>query len=129
MRISDWSSDVCSSDLLGFDHFERTLDRVAKMSAEGYPPYNIEQIGAARLRITLAVAGFGESDLSIRIEDNQLVVRGKQREEGERLYLHRGIAHSRFPATLSLADRPAILATAIDKGLHHYHSAPTPPCP
>src|SRR3546814_15696203 len=85
MRISDWSSDVCSSDLLGFDHFERTLDRVAKMSAEGYPPYNIEQIGAARLRITLAVAGFGESDLSIRIEDNQLVVRGKQRSEERRV--------------------------------------------
>src|SRR3546814_17109544 len=92
MRISDWSSDVCSSDLLGFDHFERTLDRVAKMSADGYPPYNIEQIGAARLRITLAVAGFGESDLSIRIEDNQLVVRGKQRVALERLYLHRGLA-------------------------------------
>ena len=105
--------------LLGFDHFERTLDRVAKMSAEGYPPYNIEQIGAARLRITLAVAGFGESDLSIRIEDNQLVVRGKQREEGERLYLHRGIAARQFQRSFILADGIEVLGAELDNGLLH----------
>src|SRR3546814_4433491 len=89
------------------------------MSAEGYPPYNIEQIGAARLRITLAVAGFGESDLSIRIEDNQLVVRGKQREEGERLYLHRGIAARQFQRSFILADGIEVLGAELDNGLLH----------
>src|SRR3546814_14588811 len=93
------------------------------MSAEGYPPYNIEQIGAARLRITLAVAGFGESDLSIRIEDNQLVVRGKQREEGERLYLHRGIAARQFQRSFILADGIEVLGAELDNGLLHINLA------
>ena len=64
--------------LLGFDHFERMLDRVAKTGGEGYPPYNIEQVGDAGLRITLAVAGFAREDLSITLEDNQLMIRGRQ---------------------------------------------------
>ncbi|MBM3566334.1 MAG: Hsp20 family protein, partial [Alphaproteobacteria bacterium] len=79
--------------MLGFDHFERLLDRAAKSSAEGYPPYNIEQTGENRIRITLAVAGFAEKDLSVTVEDNQLVIRGRQdADEGERVFLHRGIA-------------------------------------
>jgi HSP20 family molecular chaperone IbpA len=69
-RLSLFNSPL----LLGFDHFERTLDRIAKAGAEGYPPYNIEQIGEDRLRITLAVAGFGLDDLEIQIEDNQLTI-------------------------------------------------------
>src|SRR5215216_3853790 len=71
-RLSLFNSPL----LLGFDHFERTLDRIAKAGAEGYPPYNIEQIGDDQLRITLAVAGFGLDDLEIQIEDNQLTVKG-----------------------------------------------------
>jgi len=58
--------------LLGFDQFERALDRVSKASTEGYPPYNIEQVGEDRLRITLAVAGFSADGLSVQLEDNQL---------------------------------------------------------
>ena len=69
-RVSMFSSPL----LLGFEDFERTLDRISKMQPEGYPPYNIEQIGENRLRITLAVAGFSENDLSIQLEDNQLVI-------------------------------------------------------
>src|SRR5246127_2101396 len=76
-RLSMFNSPL----LLGFDHFERTLDRVSKSSSEGYPPYNIEQIGEDRLRITIAVAGFNGSDLSVQTEDNQLVIRGRQQEE------------------------------------------------
>src|SRR6266487_6430406 len=76
-RLSLFNSPL----LLGFDHFERALDRVNKISADGYPPYNIEQLGENELRITLAVAGFRMSDLAITIEDNQLVIRGKQVEE------------------------------------------------
>src|ERR1700761_6459992 len=76
-RVSLFSSPL----LLGFDHIERVLDRVNKTAAEGYPPYNIEQTGEHRLRITLAVAGFAEHDLSVNVEDNQLVIRGKREED------------------------------------------------
>src|SRR2546427_5670469 len=76
-RLSLFNSPL----LLGFDHFERALDRVSKVPADGYPPYNVEQLGENALRITLAVAGFQTSDLSITVEDNQLVVRGRQIED------------------------------------------------
>jgi HSP20 family molecular chaperone IbpA len=105
--------------LLGFDHFERVLDRVAKMPAEGYPPYNIEQTGENRLRITLAVAGFTEHDLSIQIEGNQLVVRGKQQEDGDvdRVFVHRGIATRQFQRSFVLADGMEVEGAELDNGL------------
>ena len=82
--------------LLGFDHFERLADRLAKTGAEGYPPYNIEQTGEDVFHITLAVAGFAPADLNVTVEDNQLVIRGKQTDDGARSYLHRGIAARQF---------------------------------
>ena len=86
-RLSVFDSPL----LLGFDHFERVLDR-AKASSEGYPPYNIEQLSEEDIRITLAVAGFKIADLEVEIEDNQLVIRGRQSEEPDsRVYIHRGI--------------------------------------
>ena len=90
-------SPVFGSPLfLGFDHLEQMLARVQK-SSDGYPPYNIEQTAADRLRITLAVAGFAMEDLQITQEDNQLVIRGRQKEDGaERVFLHRGIAARQF---------------------------------
>ena len=91
-RLSLFNSPL----LLGFDHFERALDRVSKASAEGYPPYNVEQVGDSRLRITLAVAGFAAGELSVQIEDDQLMIRGKQADQPERVYLHRGIAARQF---------------------------------
>ncbi|HXQ65731.1 MAG TPA: Hsp20 family protein [Alphaproteobacteria bacterium] len=106
--------------LLGFDHFEQALERVSKAGADGYPPYNIEQIGEDGLRITLAVAGFSESDLSIQLEDNQLVIRGKQaEEEGERVYLHRGIAARQFQRSFVLADGIEVVRAYLDNGLLH----------
>lgn len=106
--------------LLGFDHFEQALERVSKAAADGYPPYNIEQIGEDGLRITLAVAGFSESDLSIQLEDNQLVIRGKQAdEEGERVYLHRGIAARQFQRSFVLADGIEVVRAYLDSGLLH----------
>src|SRR3546814_10769069 len=90
--------------LLGFDHFERAFDRVQKAQADGYPPYNIEQTSANGLRITLAVAGFSMADLSVQIEDNQLEVRGRQAEDDQRVYLHRGIAARQFLRTLVIAE-------------------------
>lgn len=105
--------------LLGFDHFERTLDRVAKASGDGYPPYNIEQIGETGLRITLAVAGFIEAELSVQLEDNQLVVRGRQQDDGSRVYLHRGIAARQFQRAFVLADGIEVTGAKLEAGLLH----------
>ncbi|MGE0254543.1 MAG: Hsp20 family protein [Alphaproteobacteria bacterium] len=106
--------------LLGFDEFERTLERIAKSSADGYPPYNIEQVGDDRLRITLAVAGFDMGDLDIQIEDNQLLIRGKQADDGvERIYLHRGIATRQFQRSFVLAEGIEVAGATLDNGLLH----------
>ncbi len=105
--------------LLGFDHFERAVDRIAKMSAEGYPPYNIEQIGDGRIRITLAVAGFGEGDLQIQVENNQLTIRGRQEDAGDRIYLHRGIAARQFQRSFVLAEGIEVVGAELDNGLLH----------
>jgi len=114
-RLSLFNSPL----LLGFDHFERALDQVSKASAEGYPPYNIEQVAEHRLRITLAVAGFSAGELSVRIEDNQLVIRGKQADQGDRVYLHRGIAARQFQRSFVLAEGIEVTAAALDSGLLH----------
>ena len=112
-RLSVFNSPL----LLGFDHFERMLDRVSKTAADGYPPYNIEQIGDNRLNITLAVAGFNGDDLDVSIEDNQLTVRGKQADDPERLYLHRGIAARQFVRSFVLAEAIEVTGASLDNGL------------
>jgi HSP20 family molecular chaperone IbpA len=103
--------------LLGFDHFERVLDRASKASAEGYPPYNIEQLAENQLRITLAVAGFSAEELSVHIEDNQLIIRGKQIDQPERVYLHRGIAARQFQRSFVLAEGIEVTGASLDNGL------------
>lgn len=106
--------------LLGFDHFERVLDRVAKSSAEGYPPYNVEQLGENRIRITFAVAGFTLADLSVGIEDNQLIVRGRsETDDPNRVYLHRGIAARQFQRAFVLAEGIEVKAAKLENGLLH----------
>jgi HSP20 family molecular chaperone IbpA len=105
--------------LLGFEQVERTLDRIAKTSGEGYPPYNIEQTSEDGLRITLAVAGFGRDDLSIQLEDNQLVIRGRQQDDQERVYLHRGIAARQFQRSFVLVDGIEVVGADLDNGLLH----------
>jgi HSP20 family molecular chaperone IbpA len=114
-RLSLFNSPL----LLGFDHFERALDRVSKVSADGYPPYNVEQLGENALRITLAVAGFQMSDLSITVEDNQLVVRGRQTDDTQRVYLHRGIAARQFQRSFVLAEGIEVSGASLDNGLLH----------
>jgi HSP20 family molecular chaperone IbpA len=113
-------SPVFGSPLfLGFDHLEQMLDRVAK-NADGYPPYNIEQIGSNRLRITLAVAGFSMDDLQITQEDNQLVIRGRQKDDSEgRIFLHRGIAARQFQRAFVLAEGIDVEGAWLDNGLLH----------
>jgi len=114
-RLSLFNSPL----LLGFDHVERMLDRVGKTAAEGYPPYNIEQIGAQGLRITLAVAGFREDDLTVQIEDNQLVVRGRQVQDEDRVFLHRGIAARQFQRSFILAEGLEVVTARLEHGLLH----------
>lgn len=106
--------------LLGFDHFERILDRASKASAEGYPPYNIEQTGENALRISLAVAGFSMDDLTVLVEDNQLVIRGRRDEDDTgRVFLHRGIAARQFQRSFVLAEGIEISGAVLDNGLLH----------
>ncbi len=102
---------------LGFDHFERAVDRMSKNAADGYPPYNVEQISEDRLRITLAVAGFGAENLQVQLEDNQLVIRGRLGEEPERVYLHRGIATRQFQRSFVLAEGIEVTGAGLDNGL------------
>ena len=103
--------------LLGFDEFEQTVDRIAKASADGYPPYNIEQTGENALRITLAVAGFTMDDLTVTVEGRQLIVRGRQSEREDRVYLHRGIAARQFQRTFMLAEGIEVEGAALENGL------------
>ncbi len=105
---------------LGFDHLEQMLERASKTSSDGYPPYNIEQISATGLRITLAVAGFEMDDLQITQEDNQLVIRGRQSDDTQgRVFLHRGIAARQFQRAFVLAEGIEIGGAWLDRGLLH----------
>jgi len=112
---------LSSPFLLGFDEIERLLDRVSKGS-DGYPPYNIERLARdadnpERLRITLAVAGFTREQLDVSVEENQLMVRGRQQDEKSRHYLHRGIAARQFQRSFVLADGMEVLGADLKNGL------------
>ncbi len=104
--------------LLGFEQLDRLVERTVKTGNDGYPPYNIEQSADDAYRITLAVAGFGEGDLAITLEDRQLTIRGRQTEDSEgRVFLHRGIAARQFQRTFVLADGVEVAAAAMENGL------------
>lgn len=115
-RISVFSAPF----LLGFDSFEERIDRLAR-SADGYPPYNIERSpgedGAERFIISIAVAGFSEAELEVMSEDNQLNVRGKQKDEPGREFLHRGIAARQFQRTFLLADGMIVKDATLSHGM------------
>jgi HSP20 family molecular chaperone IbpA len=114
--------------LLGFDHTRTLIERAAKAAAEGYPPYNVEELGDGEVRITLAVAGFTPAQLEVLVEDNQLSVVGKREgAEGERAYLHRGIAARAFVRSFILADGMEVRSATLEHGLLHidlYRPAP-----
>jgi HSP20 family molecular chaperone IbpA len=108
--------------LLGFDEIEQALDRVAKAANDGYPPYNIERLPRTehepeRLRITLAVAGFTRDQLDVMLEENQLVIRGRQADDKTRPFLHRGIAARQFQRAFLLADGMEVLGADLSNGL------------
>ena len=105
---------------VGFEQLERLVERTAKSGNDGYPPYNIEQTSEWSYRITLAVAGFAEEDLAITVEDRQLVIRGRQADDGEeRVFLHRGIAARQFQKSFVLADKVEVAGAALENGLLH----------
>jgi HSP20 family molecular chaperone IbpA len=108
--------------MLGFDEIERALDRVSKAAGDGYPPYNIERLARSedepeRLRITLAVAGFTREQLEILVEENQLIIRGRQCDDKTRHYLHRGIAARQFQRAFLLAEGMEVLGADLTHGL------------
>lgn len=105
--------------MLGFEQFEQAIDRISKTSSDGYPPYNVEKTAENRLRLTLAVAGFTSDDMQVQIENNQLVIRGKQNDEKGRVYLHRGIAARQFHRSFVLADGVEVSGASLDNGLLH----------
>lgn len=106
--------------LLGFEQLDRLVERTTKSGNDGYPPYNIELHGDDRYRITIAVAGFAEHELAITLEDRHLLVRGRQiDEDGERMFLHRGIAARQFQRSFVLADAVEVSGATLDHGLLH----------
>lgn len=115
-RVSMFSAPF----LLGFDAFEERIDRMSK-AADGYPPYNIERSldaeGAETFLISIAVAGFGQSDLEVTVEDNQLLVKGRQKDDASREYLHRGIAARQFQRNFLLADGMVVKDAILRNGM------------
>jgi HSP20 family molecular chaperone IbpA len=107
--------------LLGFDQLERLVERTARAGTDGYPPFNIEMTGQHSFRITLAVAGFDERDLSITVEKRQLMVRGQQQDDArsERVFLHRGIATRQFQRAFVLAEGVDVARAGLENGLLH----------
>ena len=103
--------------LLGFEHLERLLERTARSAGDAYPPYNIEEKGEDRLRITLAVAGFNRDELSVTVEENQLVIRGRQSEVTDKTFLHRGIAARQFQRSFVLAEGIEVVGADLENGL------------
>jgi len=106
--------------LLGFEELERLVERTAKSGNDGYPPYNIEQSSQTSYRITLAVAGFTDDELAITVEDNQLVIRGRQSDANDgRVFLHRGIAARQFQRSFVLAEGVDVGEAITENGLLH----------
>jgi HSP20 family molecular chaperone IbpA len=116
-RLSLFNSPL----LLGFEDLERAVERIAKASPDGYPPYNVEQLAENRLRITLAVAGFNPDDLKIQVQDKQLTIQGRQSEGKGGQYLHRGIATRQFQRSFVLGDGMEVSGANLDNGLLHVY--------
>ena len=117
MRTFDFSPLYRSA--VGFDQLMNVLDAAQKNgTADSYPPYNIEKTGEDSYQITLAVAGFGSSDLDVEVRDGQLVIVGKgATEEQDNQFLHRGIARRAFDRRFQLADHVEVRAADLVDGL------------
>ena len=128
VRVTTLSSPF----LLGFDDVERALERATKAGSDGYPPYNIERVAARdnapeTLRITLAVAGFAREEIDVTQEENQLWIRGRQRDDKARDYIHRGIAARQFQRNFLLAEGMQVLGAELANGLLSIDVVKPPP--
>lgn len=108
--------------MLGFEPLERLIERTVKIAGDGYPPYNIEELpddgsGNGEIAITLAVAGFAKDEISVTVEDRQLIIRGRQSEAGEKTFLHRGIAARQFQRAFLLAEGIEVNSAVLENGL------------
>lgn len=113
-RLSFFSSPL----FLGFDHFERLIDSMSKLD-DSYPPYNIEQIANNGFRITLALAGFKKENINISVDNNQLIIKGRQEADKNTVYIYRGIATRQFIKSFVLADGVEVRSAEFDNGLLH----------
>ncbi len=107
---------------IGFDRIGSLLDTLNSFEGNtpSYPPYNIERVSETAYRISMAVAGFGESDLDIEVKENALTIRGEKRVEQENsTYLHRGIAARSFERRFQLADYVVVKGATLENGLLH----------
>lgn len=108
--------------MIGFDRLSNALETAYRSEPGGYPPYNIEVSGENDYRITMAVAGFSASDLTIEVKENILTVSGGRSEEPERgdtRYLYRGIANRSFERKFQLADYVRVVDARLENGLLH----------
>lgn len=121
MRSFDFSPLYRST--VGFDRLANMLDSAmtADAGAPGYPPYNIEKTAEDAYRITIAAAGFSEDELSVESRDGQLVISARKPEapEGERVFLHRGIAARAFEKRFQIADHVRAVSATVENGLLH----------
>jgi len=120
MRAYDFSPLYRAS--VGFDRMADMLDRVLSQdgTAQSYPPYNIEKIDENAYRISVAVAGFSDADLSVEQREQQLVIAAKKgSEDGNRTFLHRGIAARAFEKRFHLADHVRVTGAVAEHGMLH----------
>ena len=104
--------------LLGFEQIDRLVEKTIKTGNDGFPPYNIKLSDENNYKITLAVAGFSEEELSVCLEERQLIITGKQTEkENIGTFIHRGIAARHFQKNFVLADGVEIAGAELQKGL------------
>lgn len=122
MRPSNFDLTPLMRSTVGFDSLSRLFDTAMKLdeSAPSYPPYNIEKIADDKYRITMAVAGFAENDLTITSQENTLLVSGRQeKDDAQTQYLHRGIAGRAFERRFQLADHIRVTGAKLEHGLLH----------
>ena len=120
MRTLDFAPLLRSS--IGFENLNRLVDIATRGEGEAYPPYNIEKLGDGAYRISMAVAGFGKDELDLTVQENVLVVVGRTdgaAEQGNREFLHRGIAKRAFERRFQLADTIKVTGAGYDNGLLH----------
>ncbi len=113
--------------LLGFEHTRALIERASRTAAEGFPPYNVEDLGDGGVRIVIAVAGFTAGQIEITVEASQLTITGRREAEGsnaaDRAFLHRGIAARGFVRGFILADGMHVGRAWLDHGLLHIEAS------